>query len=73
LFYFLPMSDQAVGVAKVLALLLCAWSLKLLLRWEWLFSRRSGGKKWLEFLSLVMSGEDERGVWWLAGLFFDRG
>jgi len=34
LFYFLPMSDRAVGVAMALALLLCAWPLKLLLRWE---------------------------------------
>jgi hypothetical protein len=32
-----------------------------------------GGKQWLEFLSLVLPGEDERSVWWPAGLFFDRG
>jgi len=32
-----------------------------------------GGKQWLEFLSLVLPGGDERSVWWPAGLFFDRG
>jgi hypothetical protein len=24
------------------------------------------GKQWLEVLSLVLPGEDERSVWWLA-------
>jgi len=40
LFYSLPMSDWAFGVAMGSALLLCTWPLKLLLRWEWLFGRR---------------------------------
>ncbi|KAG6735227.1 hypothetical protein POTOM_062231 [Populus tomentosa] len=31
------MSDRAIGVAMGPSLLLCAWLLKLLLRWEWLF------------------------------------
>jgi len=40
LFYSLPKSDRAFGVAMGLALLLCTWPLKLLLRWEWLFGQR---------------------------------
>jgi len=38
--YFLPMLNRAIGVAMGSSLLLCAWPLKLLLRWEWLFDRR---------------------------------
>ncbi|KAL9403735.1 hypothetical protein Peur_000707 [Populus x canadensis] len=39
------MSDRVVGVAMGPALLLCAWPLKLLLRWEWLFGRIGSEKK----------------------------
>ena len=51
LFYFLQMSDRAVRVAMAPTLLLCAWPLKLLLWWEWLFGRRRGGSSgWSFFL-----------------------